>query len=426
MRPIKVCKYSGVEVTISISPSAVLAPVPSRDTRNAGDSAASLSPNRRYDTLDLWRGVACIFIVIYHTTSVSAAATLRSPVRHLGFASGVLAVTRWMSVGVPMFFVISGYCISATAAVSKHTRRPISEYFRRRFRRIFPPYWCAILVQLALIVLIDSLLMPGSLSRSAKPLARASDLSGWQWIGNLTLTEIWRWHVAGHEKLFLGQSWTLCYEEQFYAVTGLILLLCPRRFFAAALFVSGLVVLASHGAPRWGYSLDGLFLDGSWLMFAAGVTVYFAINRSRAGKPVLEYCVLGSLFAFSLRAHNSDLSAAVIFAILILILHRWDRKTVEFKMATPLRVCGLMCYSLYLTHAPIVRGLSQWFYWKGMTSAWQTLAITLPLSASMALIAGWVFYWGVERHFVNSRGRISGPGKDSMPVISPVSVAGSA
>jgi peptidoglycan/LPS O-acetylase OafA/YrhL len=59
--------------------------------------------------------------------------------------------------------------------------------------------------------------------------------SGWQWLGNLTLTESWRWHAIGDQRAhFPAQAWTLCYEEQFYAVVGLLLAISRRRFFSGA------------------------------------------------------------------------------------------------------------------------------------------------------------------------------------------------
>ena len=42
-----------------------------------------------------------------------------------------------------LFFVISGYCIAAACDASARRRTPLTDYFWRRFRRIFPPFWCS-------------------------------------------------------------------------------------------------------------------------------------------------------------------------------------------------------------------------------------------------------------------------------------------
>ena len=70
-----------------------------------------------------------------------------------------------------------------------------------------------------------------------------------QWVGSASLTEQWRFHVIGGQKgWLLGHAWTLGYEEQFYAVTGLLLFLCPGRFFlGAAAVTAGVVAVAALG-----------------------------------------------------------------------------------------------------------------------------------------------------------------------------------
>ena len=97
---------------------------------------------------------------------------------------------------------------------------------------------------------VDCVVFPRLLSQDGT-FFRPWWLSGWQWLGNVSLTEIWRHHVAGGNKaLYLGHAWTLCYEEQFYVVVGLLLLVAPRRFFAGAVAVTALT-LAACLASRW-------------------------------------------------------------------------------------------------------------------------------------------------------------------------------
>jgi peptidoglycan/LPS O-acetylase OafA/YrhL len=57
-----------------------------------------------------------------------------------------------------------------------------------------------------------------------------------KWIGNLSLTEGWRFHVVsnGGGSLWFLAAWTPGYEEQFYAGTGLLIATCGRRWFRVA------------------------------------------------------------------------------------------------------------------------------------------------------------------------------------------------
>jgi peptidoglycan/LPS O-acetylase OafA/YrhL len=62
---------------------------------------------------------------------------------------------------------------------------------------------------------------PELFSDPTNKIRQPQSMSASQWFGNLTLTETWRYHLFGDEKVLLaGHIWTLCYEEQFYFVTG--------------------------------------------------------------------------------------------------------------------------------------------------------------------------------------------------------------
>src|ERR671911_2022396 len=118
-----------------------------------------LAPPRspRYRTLDHWRGVACLLVVLFHSSGVAyltmeAAGT--TPAAD-GLSGLLLTLTRIGWVGVPFFFVISGYAISATVDASRRGEGGPIGYFRRRIRRIYPPYWAMIALQVVLLVAID-------------------------------------------------------------------------------------------------------------------------------------------------------------------------------------------------------------------------------------------------------------------------------
>ena len=112
-------------------------------------------------------------------------------------------------------------------------------------------------------------------------------LTGPQWIGNFTLTESWRanatsrLHVFGSPKCYLADvAWTLCYEEQFYAVCGFVLVLTHRRFFAGLALVTAVSALIwPLTLTRYGYLTNGLFFDGQWFLFAIGVGVYLIVTK---------------------------------------------------------------------------------------------------------------------------------------------------
>ena len=222
----------------------------------------------RYTSIDLWRGVACLMVILFHSTLYCESA-LDSPI------SCFIALTKQMWLGVPMFFVISGYCISASADSARNNPfQGISQYFWRRFRRIYPPYWIMLLLLCIASFTLENVLQSGLLLHNGDhPMNPPWWRSWWQIFGNLTLTEEWRFRLFGdHRSMPLGVAWTLCYEEQFYALCGLFLFVSPKRFFHLAALTSVLSL------PWFGSAnIKGFFFDGYWLMFASGILVYYSL-----------------------------------------------------------------------------------------------------------------------------------------------------
>lgn len=109
------------------------------------------------------------------------------------------------------------------------------------------------------------------------PIPDPFSLSIPHWLGNLTLTESWRGTAFGGQQYFLGPILSLCYEEQFYLVCGLLLFVSRWCFFRNALLVSLATVVVATVAAVAGLHLQGFFFDGRWLMLAFGILVYWLL-----------------------------------------------------------------------------------------------------------------------------------------------------
>jgi peptidoglycan/LPS O-acetylase OafA/YrhL len=366
-------------------------------------SAATPAARPRYDSLDAWRGTACLMVILYHaslTQQIHAALPADGVVDAL--ARWVLTATSHGNAGVALFFVISGYCIAAAGDSVRSGRHSVGKYFLRRFRRIYPPLWAVIAASCVFFVAVDVVIWPRLLSSEPWFHPRPWWYSGWQWLGNLMLTESWRWHVMGDQRAhFPAQAWTLCYEEQFYAVTGLLLAISRTRFFGGALAVTALTLGVMAGRAWWGWPVEGFFFDGAWLLFAAGVLVYWAIHeggqraRWTAGVVLLVAAAL-------LPPTVAGSRAAFVFAALLLVLHRVDGSLAASTWIRPLTFCGQMCYSLYLVHELIVKAVATAFWDSGVQSAAATLTLVVPVSLGLSLLAGAVCYRTIERRFLNT------------------------
>ena len=370
----------------------------------------------RYQSLDFWRGVACLMIVAFHACMYPLETPRpEQPTNGESFAFFLLE-RAWY--GVPIFFVISGFCITAACQSLRHTPRPARQYFYRRFRRIFPPFWAAMLFTLAVV---SAALLAGEsrlFTEDVVPLRHPAGFSPLTWITNLTLTEGMAHRLAqpgndGAGTFLLPPAWTLGYEEQFYAVCGAALLLAGRHFFAMLAAISGAVgcvyLAAALGRPL---PVTGFFFDGRWLMFAAGILVYYRINhlaarqRWRVDVALLLSVLLATGLLNVYRSHITlELRVSLLFALLIGLLHRWDIPIARSKLLRPVSLCGTMCYSLYLVHWPIVKVIAYLFHKNGFTTMGETVVTTLPVGLAMSLLAGALFHVTVERRFLNPHRR---------------------
>jgi peptidoglycan/LPS O-acetylase OafA/YrhL len=351
-------------------------------------------------------------VIVFHSSFYEVA-----DLQHIhGITRIFFLVIAYLWLGVPIFFVISGYCITATCDSMRRKAETVGTYLWRRYRRIFPPFWILSVLSVAALLIAkvnhESVLFTDNIHPIASPVS----LSLSQWIGNLSLTESWRSSVFGApQHYFLGHAWSLCYEEQFYVVCGLLLFLVPNAFFRGAAYITFGVVALAGSAAFMRVSIAGFFFDGRWLMFALGILVYWIVNYATAdlGARLKRLLLLGaslSLLLFLigpvrrllLAGIGIEVVSALLFAVVLVHLHPLDSHIANNWVLTPISWCGSMCYSLYLSHWIVVKPVSNWLWHHGLHSAGATLLVTIPICLAASVIVARVFYLFVERHFLNT------------------------
>lgn len=371
------------------------------------------SPSRdpRYVSLDLWRGVACLMVVLHHAgfAVMDGGSPGEGPD---AWARGlVLTILRRMNLGVPLFFVISGYCILASADGHRRAGRSSWRFLLRRVWRIYPPYWASIAWFLAFTITLPAMGLARWLTPPyALEVFTPDELNRAQWLGNLTLTETWRPHVGGGPSfVWTRVAWSLCYEEQFYLVCFAVLLFARRslhRTLAVLSIAFGVVrtVGADVGAI---HRIEGTF-PILWHEFALGLIVYWrlVVVRTADWKRVCEASLVG-LLVLGLFWPPRDvpveysLAAASAFAIVLIPLRDVDGWLFSRVWMAPLRACGRRCYSIYLAHLPVCTVMNRVLWELGVQSFWGRCLVTVPVSAGVAVAACFGFYWVVEKHFLN-------------------------
>ncbi len=348
-----------------------------------------MAPERRYRTLDHWRGFAALWVLVFHGYNM-----------WLGDNPGLLpgwltnfVLNGWL--GVHVFFVISGFCIAERLAREHAARGSVMRFMADRMLRIYPPFWAALVVAILLNV--------AGAAAKHEPLAGPGLVpAGWEWITAFTATAHWL-----HQPGFLLVAWTLAYEIGFYliAASGLWLSLRARRPWAGFVWCGVLAVLGL--VPAVGASVP---LLAFWPHFAIGGAVWLVqdrINRTAAQLAVGSLLIAG--FCATGAAMPGDAGLHFYFtcatAWLLLVLRPWDEMIAGFGPLRWLGWAGLFSYSIYLVHAPLVGRshtlLIRWFSPPGATAMLLQTACCL-----LAVGAAWVFYRTVELQTERFRRRV--------------------
>jgi peptidoglycan/LPS O-acetylase OafA/YrhL len=153
-------------------------------------------------------------------------------------------VIRFGFLGVPIFFVLSGFLIGGILLDLKDKQRPdfglgakLRTFYIRRSLRIFPVYY----------LFIGVLAVQLAMSGRADPVA--SDSFFW----HLTYLTNFRSFFVGMDHIRQGHFWSLAVEEHFYLLAPLVVLLLRPRTLARLL---GGVILAVAAARYAIYASD--------------------------------------------------------------------------------------------------------------------------------------------------------------------------
>ena len=141
---------------------------------------------------------------------IRALAILAVIVQHINIPSTILAGM----VGVNLFFVLSGYLITGilVAEVRETGKVNLRRFYERRVRRLFPAL-IAVLIATGVLMAFQGRLLE-YLGPAAVSFFYVSDIA----------------KAAAYDLGYVGHTWSLAMEEQFYLLWPALLLFVPRRF----------------------------------------------------------------------------------------------------------------------------------------------------------------------------------------------------
>jgi peptidoglycan/LPS O-acetylase OafA/YrhL len=274
------------------------------------------------------------------------------------------------TVGVGLFFVLSGYLITSLL-LREHVetgRILLADFYWRRARRLLP----------ALVVMVAAYLVGAAIQGHLVVAARASAAGAFY---TANIAEAYWPHLIGREPI--GPLWSLALEEQFYLLWPFVLILLLRSGVRRRLILAGLAtaialvcaervwLLLEHVNNQRIYTSPESASDG----LLTGVLLAFLLQhpkvrdqrRALIGIEIFGFAAyVGLVETFS--GPLIDLSAALLITFAVQ-KGTWLSRALSWR---PLVWVGLISYSLYLWHMPILS-------WLGMNRL-----VALPLAFAVA------------------------------------------
>jgi peptidoglycan/LPS O-acetylase OafA/YrhL len=343
-------------------------------------------------------------------TGVRAVAAILVVGTHAAYATGKYTHGYWglvgarMEIGVPIFFVLSGFLLFRPWVKSAATGGPppsLSRYAWHRVRRIMPAYVITVLVAYVLYHFRDVGPNPGH-----------------TWYGllrNLTLTHIYaNGYLGKYLHQGLTQMWSLAVEAAFYVALPLLaylllVLICRRRWQPKLLLgtLAGMTLIspawlilvhADHsfpdGARLWLPTYLAWFLCGMLLAVLQAMDVrcyafvaiplaiicYFIVSTPIGGAPTTSPTSLTEALV-------KTVFYAVIAALAVAPLALGDQGWYSQMLATrPMVWLGEISYEIFLIHLvtmefAMVFVVREHVYTGSMLNVFiATLVLTIPLA----------------------------------------------
>jgi peptidoglycan/LPS O-acetylase OafA/YrhL len=371
-------------------------PLPTTEPAAPEARALAATGPGRVVGLDGIRGLAALYVVVYH---IFLRAWPGYPAAsHAPFWAALLSHGRG---AVAMFIALSGFSLGLGPARSGWRFKSIRTYAHRRAWRILPPYWAALAFSLVMTWYV--------IAQPFQPVPTGKSVVAY----GLFVQDAFP--VGDPNRAF----WSIAIEAQLYVLLPLLLLLVRRvsaramvALVAATVVTIGLlgphVGLMNTALVKFTPDLAVLFAVG---LLAAGIVTAGERTRSRpwagyalaaAVPPIVLMVAKGATWSY-FNLFWLDLAwAPAIGCFLAAVATSRPRFVVRVLDSRLPRNLGSCSYSLYLTHMPIVIAVSYGLVLgrvaTGAPAFFVLAAILLPMTVCFARLFGAVFELPFQRH----------------------------
>jgi peptidoglycan/LPS O-acetylase OafA/YrhL len=360
-------------------------------------------------SIDALRGIAALGVVVFHavlqTTNAVPHNLFKWPVKLFQFLSS------FGYIGVFLFFVISGFCIHLQWARSRAAGQPqeilFGSFWKRRIRRLYPPYLIAFALFLGMAALTTGI--------------NVTHFLVYDVVMHLLML-----HNLDPNTCYSinGVFWTLAIEEQLYLAYFLLLFLRTRWGWGPTLIVCALAraawflfsPLVGHGTgigvpvpeaaashwftwalgavaveaafglvqlPRW---CRNLWLGGMAIIFASATSLFLPLLGQETMLHQVGWLLMHPSWGFGFfvlvnRAVQAEKS--------------WLATLRRPRVVAVAAFVGVFSYSLYLTHELVI--MQSWsFVVAALPPMLNTLLIVTPATVGFA----WLFFRFCEKPYM--------------------------
>ncbi len=268
-------------------------------------------------------------------------------------------------IGVDVFFVISGFLISSIVFSEMEKKKfSIKNFYNRRARRILPIF---ILVGFLSSIFSFNLFLPGDLLEFSHSL-----ISGIFFSSNFFFWQNTGYFFADNELKPLIHTWSLSVEEQFYILFPIFILICFRYFkqLITPLLVIVLIIslVLAHIESSDGSAGSFFLLPTRAWELISGILCTIILKKDvylpRLLRESLSFIGLAFII-FSILIFEEEMThpgfitlIPVLGTMLIIIFCNENIFFYKFLGNKFLVFNGLISYSLYMWHQPIISFLS--------------------------------------------------------------------
>ncbi len=368
--------------------------------------------NWRIPSVDGLRAMAMLMVYAIHMYAFTN--TPRLIISLFGYRVDICRVFEQFPSGVDLFMVLSGFCLFLPACKSEAAMQKWhwQDFYKRRARRIVPPYYAAILYSIALpyvLVILYRLLHQPAHWPPLEPLG--------VYLTFLLFAQTLFLSAFGHIN---GALWSMGLEAQFYLLFPLVIW-GYRRFglwmIAAMIAVSIIyrIIASAIMAPMSENAqfLASVFFLGRWMQFALGMTAAWIVVRYRQSGRERSAAwgtglALGAVTLFSITCATTptlhwlrSLLLGVAFSgltVALCISTTPMRALFENRYMTWL---GYISYSLFLLHWPTGYYLSEFckkvLHIKGLTELYLLLTVGFGVTVGIS----YLFFLLAEKPFLS-------------------------